>query len=35
MLLNGRIPADLAIKTDEGARLVEDVLGRLKYGTAA
>lgn len=34
MLLNGRIPADLAIKTDEGARLVEDVLGRLKYGTA-
>lgn len=35
MLLDGRIPVDLAIKTDEGARLVEDILGRLKYGTAA
>lgn len=35
MLLGGRVPADMAIKTDEGARLVEGILGRLQYGSAA
>lgn len=35
MLLDGRVPADMAIRTDEGARLVEDILGRLQYGSAA
>ncbi len=35
MLLDGRVPADMAIKTDEGARLVEDILARLQYGSAA
>lgn len=35
MLLDGRVPVNMAIKTDEGARLVEDILGRLQYGSAA
>lgn len=34
MLLGGRKPLDLALGTDLGARLVEDILGGLKYGTA-
>ncbi len=34
-LLNGRKPIDLSLATDLGARLVEEILGRLKYGTAA
>lgn len=35
MLLEGRVPLDLALKTDLGARLVENLLGRLRYGSAA
>jgi putative toxin-antitoxin system antitoxin component (TIGR02293 family) len=34
-LLAGRRPIDLSLRTELGARLVEDILGRLKYGTAA
>jgi len=34
MLLDGRTPMDVALKTDEGARVVEEVLGKLEYGTA-
>ena len=32
-LLNGRIPSEVAVETEIGARTVEDVLGRLKYGS--
>lgn len=35
MLLEGRVPLDLALKTDLGARLAESLLGRLRYGAAA
>lgn len=35
MLLDGRLPAEMAARTDEGARLVEGILGRLYYGSAA
>jgi putative toxin-antitoxin system antitoxin component (TIGR02293 family) len=35
MMLEGRRPVDLVLATDMGARLVEDILGRLKYGSAA
>lgn len=34
-LLNGRSPLDLALGSDYGARLVEDILGRLRFGSAA
>lgn len=34
-MLEGRKPIDVALRTDLGARLVEDILGRLKYGSAA
>jgi putative toxin-antitoxin system antitoxin component (TIGR02293 family) len=34
-LLEGRKPLDLALGNELGARLVEDILGRLKYGSAA
>jgi putative toxin-antitoxin system antitoxin component (TIGR02293 family) len=34
-LLGGRIPRELATETEVGARAVEDLLGRLKYGSAA
>ena len=34
-LLGGRIPREIAIETEIGARTVEDLLGRLKYGSAA
>jgi putative toxin-antitoxin system antitoxin component (TIGR02293 family) len=34
MLLAGRKPIDVALGTDLGARLVEDILGRLKFGSA-
>ena len=34
-LLGGRIPRDVAIETEVGARAIEDILGRLKYGSAA
>jgi putative toxin-antitoxin system antitoxin component (TIGR02293 family) len=34
-LLGGRVPRDVAIQTEVGARAVEDILGRLKYGSAA
>ncbi|HVR60977.1 MAG TPA: antitoxin Xre/MbcA/ParS toxin-binding domain-containing protein [Polyangia bacterium] len=34
-LLGGRKPIDVLLGTDLGARLVEDVLGRLRYGSAA
>jgi putative toxin-antitoxin system antitoxin component (TIGR02293 family) len=35
MLLGGHAPLDMALKTDLGARTVENLLGRLKYGSAA
>jgi putative toxin-antitoxin system antitoxin component (TIGR02293 family) len=35
MILEGHRPIDVALATDIGARLVEDILGRLKYGSAA
>ena len=35
MMLQGRRPIDVVLGTDMGARLVEDILGRLKYGSAA
>lgn len=34
-LLGGRIPREVATETEIGARTVEDLLGRLKYGSAA
>lgn len=34
-LLEGARPIDLVLDNEFGARLVEDILGRLKYGTAA
>jgi putative toxin-antitoxin system antitoxin component (TIGR02293 family) len=34
-LLAGRVPADVVTETEVGARAVEDLLGRLKYGSAA
>lgn len=34
-LLGGREPLELVLLNGEGAKLVEDVLGRLKYGSAA
>jgi putative toxin-antitoxin system antitoxin component (TIGR02293 family) len=33
-LLEGRRPIDLAIGSDPGARMVEDILRRLQYGSA-
>jgi len=33
-LLEGRRPIDLVIGSDPGARMVEDILGRLQYGSA-
>ena len=35
LLLEDRRPIDVAIGSEMGARLVEDVLGRLAYGSAA
>jgi len=34
-LLGGRVPRDFAIESELGAREVEDLLGRLKYGIPA
>jgi putative toxin-antitoxin system antitoxin component (TIGR02293 family) len=34
MLLRNRVPRELAIESDVGARAVENILGGLKYGTA-
>ena len=34
-LLAGRVPRELATETEIGARAVEDLLGRLKFGSAA
>ena len=34
-ILEGRTPMEVSLKTDMGARLVEDILGRLQYGSAA
>lgn len=34
-MLEGRKPIDVLLGTDTGARLVEEILGRLKYGSAA
>lgn len=34
MLLQDRRPLEVALATDVGARLVEDILGGLRYGTA-
>lgn len=34
-LLGGRVPSELATETEIGARAVEDLLGRLKFGSAA
>jgi putative toxin-antitoxin system antitoxin component (TIGR02293 family) len=34
-LLTGRRPIDVALATEIGARLVEEILGRLKFGSAA
>jgi putative toxin-antitoxin system antitoxin component (TIGR02293 family) len=33
--LAGRVPRDVATETEIGARTVEELLGRLKYGSAA
>jgi len=33
-LLDGRRPIDVALDNEIGARLVEDILGRLEHGTA-
>jgi putative toxin-antitoxin system antitoxin component (TIGR02293 family) len=33
-LLDGRVPNEVAVDTEIGARTVEDILGRLKYGSA-
>jgi len=34
-LLEGQPPLDVALRSEVGARLVEDILGRLAYGSAA
>jgi uncharacterized protein (DUF2384 family) len=34
-MLDGAIPMDTVFATEVGAREVEDILGRLQYGTAA
>jgi putative toxin-antitoxin system antitoxin component (TIGR02293 family) len=34
-LLEGRLPVDVVLSSELGAQLVNDILGRLKYGTAA
>ncbi len=34
-LLEGRLPVDVVLSSELGAELVKDILGRLKYGTAA
>ena len=34
-LLGGRIPRQVATETEVGARAIEELLGRLKYGSAA
>ena len=34
-LLGGRQPIDVALTTGLGTQLVEDIIGRLKYGSAA
>lgn len=34
-LLEGRPPIDVVLGSDLGARLVEDILGRLRHGSAA
>ena len=34
-LIGGRVPLDVATETEIGARTVEELLGRLKYGSAA
>lgn len=34
-LLGGRVPGDLVTETEIGARAVEDLLGRLQFGSAA
>lgn len=34
-LLGGRVPREMATETEIGARAVEELLGRLKYGSAA
>jgi putative toxin-antitoxin system antitoxin component (TIGR02293 family) len=34
-MLDGRTPMGAALKTEAGARMIEDILGRLKHGTAA
>lgn len=34
-MLEGREPIDVMLRTDLGASLVEEILGRLKYGSAA
>lgn len=33
-LLKGKIPYEVAVETEIGARTVEDILGRLKYGSS-
>ncbi|MGH7057896.1 MAG: antitoxin Xre/MbcA/ParS toxin-binding domain-containing protein [Acetobacteraceae bacterium] len=33
--MGGRVPRELATETEVGARAVEDLLGRLKFGSAA
>jgi len=32
-LLKGKIPSEVAVETEIGARTVEEILGRLKYGS--
>lgn len=34
-LLEGRKPLDLVLKSEMGAQMVKDILGELKYGSAA
>ncbi|RYD48765.1 MAG: DUF2384 domain-containing protein [Verrucomicrobiaceae bacterium] len=34
-MLNGRTPYEMTLESDAGADEVENILGRLKYGSAA
>jgi uncharacterized protein (DUF2384 family) len=35
MFLDGKAPLDVALTSELGGRMVEDILGRLAYGSAA
>jgi putative toxin-antitoxin system antitoxin component (TIGR02293 family) len=34
-MLDGRLPIDVVLQAEVGARIVRDILGRLQYGSAA